>query len=375
MKRLIVLFLLLSTAAVCFASNKDKKKDETPHYRVGITFRQFNAPPDYDWRGSADHVLSAIIWYPAEANAEEKDIYDADPATFYAGRAAKDATMAPSFGDYPLVVLSHGTGGSALQMAWLGTYLASRGYIAVAVNHPGNNAVTGYTPQGFVEWWLRARDLSVVIEQMLEDRRFGSKIDRDRIGAAGFSLGGYTMIEIAGGITNFEPILAWCNKPENRASCNPPEFPDLVNKFQAMRNQPGIEQALEHAGESYRDARVKAVFAIAPALAIAFAQPSLQAIHIPVDIVAGDGDTIVPPPANAEYFAKNIPGSKLTILPGGVGHYTFLDVGTDLGKKNRPLLFVDNPGVDRQSVHKQVAELSADFFDKELSPNKKSKKK
>ena len=33
--------------------------------------------------------------------------------------------------------LSHGTGGSAMQMAWLNTYRAARGYIVAAVNHPG----------------------------------------------------------------------------------------------------------------------------------------------------------------------------------------------------------------------------------------------
>ncbi len=72
-------------------------------------------------------------------------------------------------------------------MAWLGTYLAARDYIVVAVNHPGNNAVTGYTTQGFNEGWERAGDLTTVITDLLADPRFGSKIDPDRIGAAGFS--------------------------------------------------------------------------------------------------------------------------------------------------------------------------------------------
>jgi hypothetical protein len=117
-----------------------------------------------------------------------------DAPLFYAGRAAKDAVLAPVFGKYPVIALSHGTGASAMQMAWLGTYLAARGFIVVAVNHPGNNAVTGYTTQGFIEGWQRARDISTIISDMLKDRRFGTKIDPDRIGAAGFSYGGYTMM-------------------------------------------------------------------------------------------------------------------------------------------------------------------------------------
>jgi predicted dienelactone hydrolase len=98
-----------------------------------------------------------------------------------------------SFGSpLSLIVLSHGTGGSAQMMAWLGRALASRGYIAAAVNHPGNNALEEYTAEGFLIWWERARDLTSVIDMLVGDSQFGRLIDRSRIGAAGFSLGGYT---------------------------------------------------------------------------------------------------------------------------------------------------------------------------------------
>jgi predicted dienelactone hydrolase len=96
----------------------------------------------------------------------------------------------------------------------------------------------------------------------------------------------------------------------------------------------------------------------------------LQKVSIPVEIVAGASDMIAPPADNAQFFASNIPGAKITIMPGGVGHYTFLDVGTDAGKKQMPQFFVDNPGVDREAVHKQVAEMAASFFDQELAPPK-----
>jgi len=368
----LLALLLLSTLAV--ASKKEKKKEEPVLHQVGFTLRQFPAPDDYNWRGSDDHTLTGIVWYPAESNANEKDQFIGDPPLFYAGRAAKDATLAPTFGTYPLVALSHGTGGSAMQMAWLGTYLAARGYIVVAINHPGNNAVGGYTPQGFVEWWLRARDVTTVINDMLADRRFASKIDPERIGAAGFSLGGYTMMELAGATTNFQAMLDWCEQPDHLKACNPPEMPDLVEKFEAMKTDPQVQAALQHAGDSYRDPRIRAVFAIAPAVARAFSAASLQQVSIPVDIVVGAADPMAPPAENAEVFARGIPGAQITILPGGVAHYTFLDVGTDLGKQKLPLFFVDNPGVDREAIHQQVSGMAADFFDKQLAPPKRKKK-
>ncbi len=374
-RRRSLVFLLVLLSTLCFASKEKKKKDAPLLRQVGFTYREFTATADYNWRGSDARALSTVIWYPAEAAADEKDQYIGDPPLFFAGRAAKDAAIGPSFDPFPLIALSHGTGGSAMQMAWLGTYLAARGYIVVAVNHPGNNAVTRYTPQGFFEWWDRARDISTVIDAMLADRRFGPKIDRDRIGAAGFSLGGYTMMELAGGTTDFNGIVQWCERPENRGSCSPPEMPDLLDRFEAMKQQPKVQQEIQHAADSYRDARIRAVFAIAPAVARAVNSESLKHIAIPVDIVAGAADPIAPPAENAVVFARAIPNAQITILPGGVAHYTFLDVGTDLGKQKFPLFFADNPGVDREAVHRQVAEMAADFFDSQLTPLKKKKKK
>jgi predicted dienelactone hydrolase len=368
----IVILALLALTAISFASKK--KAREPILHPVGFSLRQLAAPAEYNWRESHDRALSGIVWYPADVSpGEEKEQYVGPPEEplFYAGRAAKDATLAPAFGRFPLIVLSHGTGGSAMQMAWLGTYLAARGYIVVAVNHPGNNAVTGYTIPGFIEGWERAKDMSTALTDLLADPRFGAKIDPDRIGAAGFSYGGYTMMELAGATTDWNRIMTWCDR--QKGACDPPEMPDLLEKFQALKQQPDVQHSLQHAGDSYRDPRIRAVFAIAPAVAHAFTPESLQRITIPVAIVVGTADHIAPPAENAQFFATNIRSAKLAILPGDVGHYTFLDVGTETGRKRLPQLFVDNPGIDREAVHNQVGEMAAEFFDKELvSPKNKN---
>ena len=54
--------------------------------------------------------------------------------------------------------------------------------------------------QGFTLGWERAVDLSKVLDGMLADPEFGPRIDPHRVGAAGFSYGGYTVLELAGGI-------------------------------------------------------------------------------------------------------------------------------------------------------------------------------
>lgn len=367
MRQRLTLVLTTLTAAWFAAS---QTKPEQPVHPVGFRLLQFPAPKDYNWRDSKTHSLSGVVWYPAASGVHETDQYIGPPDAplFYAGRAAQDGKLAPASGKYPLVALSHGTGGSALQMAWLGTYLASRGYIAAAVNHPGNNAVTGYTTQGFIEGWERAKDISTVISDMLADPGFDSAIDPHRIGAAGFSYGGYTMLELAGARTDWQKLWTWCQT--TKGACDPPEMPTLLQQFTAIEGQPDVEASLKHAGDLYRDPRIRAVFAIAPAVAAAFSTESLANIQIPVEIVAGAADRIAPPAQNAEYFAARIKGAALTILPGGVGHYTFLDPGTAAGKKQLPQLFVDNPGVNREAVHKQVADMAVAFFSQQLPPGK-----
>jgi predicted dienelactone hydrolase len=45
---------------------------------------------------------------------------------------------------------------------------------------------------------------------VLDDKTFGSQIDPAHIGAAGHSLGGYTVIAVAGGITEPARLQAFC---------------------------------------------------------------------------------------------------------------------------------------------------------------------
>lgn len=370
----IVALLACLVLPLCFAqpakvgetSPKTSPERSPAKYKVGGTFRQFTpADKAYNWRGAKTHALVATIWYPAVPSAvvEPIDIPGVS-RLFVIGSAAQDARLASDAARFPMIVLSHGTGGSALQMAWLGTALAAQGYIAVAVNHPGNNATEPYTAEGFSTWWERARDLTVVIDSMLADNTFGSHIDSDRIGAAGFSLGGYAMIEIAGGVTDVKAFKEFCASSHADNICkSPAEFPNLVEDFDNLsKTNADFQAALRHAGDVYRDSRVRAVFAMAPALGPAFRPISLQKIAIPVMIVAGERDTNVPIESGAKYLAANIPGAKLTILPGNVGHYVFLDTCTEAGRKTLPLLCTDGAGIDRDTIHRKTAALAVEFF-------------
>ena len=360
-------FVMLSALSLVGMASGGTAHRQRPH-KVGVMQRAFATSREYYWRGAQTHALLTTIWYPAEATAKEQPQWIGPPESplFSLGDAAPDAKIASNPRRFPLIVLSHGTGGSASMMAWLGTELAAHGYIAAAVNHPGNNATEKYTRQGFLMWWERARDLSTVIDQMLSDVDLRDRINPDRIGAAGFSLGGYTMIEIAGGVTQPSLLRDFCRSPKADGICvSPPEFPGLVEDFgkedDLAKSDLQMQASLAHARDSFRDPRVRAVFAMAPALGPAFRSDSLEKIAIPVAIVAGTADTNVPVASSAEFLAKHIPQAKLTLLPG-VGHYVFLANCTDQGKKARPNLCIDGPGVDRETVHSNTARMALEFF-------------
>ncbi|HYL85932.1 MAG TPA: peptidase [Candidatus Angelobacter sp.] len=365
--RLVFTALLISAQAYLFHPCAFAKNPRL--FKVGVDARAFAPPEPYNWRGAKTHQLLATIWYPANTTATEQPQYIGNPASPFAlaGSAAPDAAIVPAPAKFPLIVLSHGTGGSTLMMAWLGTALASHGFIAVAVNHPGNNSLEEYTLQGFSLWWQRARDLSVAIDYFLAEPTFGPHIDPQRIAAAGFSLGGFTMIEIAGGIGELSRYEDFCNSPRKDGMCvDPAEFPGLLAKAsERSKTDPDFQAALRDAAKSYRDPRVRAVFAIAPALGPAFSIESLEKITVPVAIAAGSADTVVPPDTSAKFFAAHIPGAKLSLFRG-VGHYTFLATCAELGRRNRPDLCLDPAGVLRDDIHKQTADLAVAFFDANL---------
>ncbi|MGB2590386.1 MAG: alpha/beta hydrolase [Candidatus Acidiferrum sp.] len=341
-----------------------------PHFgKVGIAHRSFVPPEPYDWRGAKTHALVTDIWYPVDySTVEQPQLVGTPDAPFAkAGKAAPDAPFITTTEKLPLILLSHGTGGSAAMMAWLGTALASHGYIAAAVNHPGNNALEPYTLQGFTLWWERAGDLTAVLNAILADSTFGPHIDQNRIGAAGFSLGGFTVIEIAGGMGEVSRVQAFCQSPQRDGMCtDPPEFPNLTAKFNALsESDPAFQAAVNKGAESHRDPRVRAIFAIAPALGPAFIPDSLAKISIPVQILAGSADNIVPLDSSAKFFATHIPGAQLTIIQD-VGHYTFLATCLPLGDQTKPQMCLDRAGVLRDDIHAQAATLAFHFFENNL---------
>jgi predicted dienelactone hydrolase len=105
-----------------------------------------------DWDGIGPRPLSWAAWYPASDDASEREHFispTADPR-FVMGPAARDAPINPARRRYPIALLSHGTGGTVTHLEWLARDLARRGFIAIGVNHHGNNSAEPYRAEGFL---------------------------------------------------------------------------------------------------------------------------------------------------------------------------------------------------------------------------------
>ena len=364
-----LVFVLCFSCSAIFLSTARAGAPKTVIYKVGVVNRQFTPPDPYDWRGAKTHALVTDIWYPADSASAEQPQWIGNPDAPFAsaGKAARDAKPLATPQKFPLILLSHGIGGSSYMMAWLGSALASHGFIAAAVNHPGNNALEDYTLPGAIFWGQRAHDLSTLLDLLLADATFGPLIDPKRVGAAGFSLGGLTVIELAGGIAEFSRYQEFCKSPKADGMCTDTiEYPGLLAKVTALaKTDPAIQAAFAENSKSHRDPRIRAIFAMAPALGPAFDLASLAKISIPVQIVGGAVDTTVPPDSSAKSFAAHIPGAQLTIFQA-VGHYTFLATCAELGDRTQPRLCIDQAGILRDEIHAQTATMAYHFFDVNL---------
>ena len=108
----------------------------------------------------------------------------------------------------PLIVFSHGIGGSRMGYSYLGRHWASQGYASLHVQHVGSDRNLWFgNPLGMVgrlqsaaqesEALARVQDLRFAVDTLLADT-IGAQIDAERIVAAGHSYGANTALLAVG---------------------------------------------------------------------------------------------------------------------------------------------------------------------------------
>ena len=119
------------------------------------------------------------------------------------------AVSGPARAKLPLVMFSHGLGGTRMGYSHLGRHFAQHGFIAVHVQHAGSDrAVWQGGPfvllgnlrdaASEVNALARVQDVSFALTTLLADRELGGLIDGGAIAIAGHSYGANTAMLIAG---------------------------------------------------------------------------------------------------------------------------------------------------------------------------------
>jgi predicted dienelactone hydrolase len=220
-------------------------------------------------------------------------------------------------GRAPLVLLSHGTGGAVADLGWLAEALTGVGYAVAGVDHHGNTSVEPYVAEAFVFAWERPRDFTVVLDALADD----PGLDLTRVGAAGYSLGGYTVAGLLGARIAPQRLRRLLDDP----SLAPlPEYPTLGEELTA-RYGPARAYAINMSAcpVDVSDPRVRCGFQVAPVLGMLCDPASLARITAPVHAVWGENDSHAPGSLGALVYRDQIPGATAHGLPD-TSHYDFL---------------------------------------------------
>ena len=308
------------------------------------------------------------VWYPAAADTPEtpRVIGPMEQPFFVSGQAADGAGFAARE-PLPLIVISHGFGGSARQMAWLGTALARAGYVVAAVDHPGNNGTDDRTPLGALLYWERADDLHHALDALLGDPEWGPRIDHDRIGAIGYSMGGASVLIELGARPDPRALIAWCARSLRNQLCGDTisdgDF-GTVDRRQTLRSSAAVRSSVASEASDRNDERIDAAVLIAPALGPLLANDQLRRVDEPVLILQGERDQTTPADENASAFIERLPHGQLRRLDG-TDHNAFLGLCTEAGRSRyAPLCEAD---ATRPDTHSAAIAAITTFFDETLA--------
>jgi predicted dienelactone hydrolase len=288
--------------------------------------------------------ITVGIWYPADAPAKLMDL-GIGQQTVAAG--------APLVGDHlPLIVMSHGNGGFFGGHADTAQALAEAGFVVAALTHTGDN----YADQSrATDMANRPRQLSVLIEYMLKASPMQAALDPERVGAFGFSSGGFTVLAAAGGEPDLTTLAPHCKAH--------PDFFDC--KLTASHPPPAdaIKSVWTH------DARIKAVVSAAPAMGYSLTKAGLSKVTVPLQLWRAENDQILPDPFYASAVRANLPKPPEWHVVPGAGHFDFLTPCNDQGRATAAFICTSAPGFDRAAFHEDFDAKVVEFFKANLAAN------
>lgn len=288
-----------------------------PSIQNGVTFSRLTVS-DGD-----KPVIEAGVWYPAET------------------------TTAPR----AMIVISHGNGGDFRSHRDTAQALAKAGFVVATLTHTGDNWRDQSRATDVVD---RTRQLSVLIDHMVGQWEGKAGIDPDRIGAFGFSAGGFTVLAAAGGDPDLRRLVDHCRVNPTLFDCR------------LVARHPETMHSGQNAPRFPHDARLKALAVAAPALGFTFTREGLADVTQPVQLWQAGDDQILPSPFYAEPVRDALPRPPEYIRVEAAGHFDFLPPCSPELAANAPIICALTPGLDRTAFQETLNRELIRFFKAQL---------
>ncbi|MBE7382683.1 MAG: alpha/beta hydrolase [Leptolyngbya sp. SIO1E4] len=231
----------------------------------------------------------------------------------------------PQGRNLPLVVISHGLGGNLATFAYLAEHLASHGFAVAVVEHPGSSAAQltellggaareAVEPEDMIRRPTAIQGLLDELEVAVQrNPALRNRLDLQRVGVLGQSMGAYTTLALAGATVDLDVLGETC----------PPQIIQLNLSLLLQCLVPSLAQPLP----ALQDSRVQAAFAINPLNSAVFGPEGLANITVPIMVVSGSEDTVTP--ALAEQIRPftwlESPERYLLLMEGGTHFSTIYD--------------------------------------------------
>ena len=259
-------------------------------------------------------------------------------------QVSPDAPMLPaSQGRRSLIVLSHGSAGSAWPDHALAATLARAGFVVAQPQHRGDNW-QDFSRAGPESWKTRPQDVTETINAVARDSVLGPLVRTDRVGVHGMSAGGVTALALAGAQWRMVDVIRHCAQflEEDIGFClnGLAQHPVLqqMRRAQFAMSQKLPEKFLPgamrtaHGGSDQPDPRpdprVAAASLLVPVGAI-FTPESLSRIRIPVGLTLVEGDKVLLPRFHSQHVLRHCTHCSVLSEHPAAGHFDWLSPWPD----------------------------------------------